>query len=308
MARSNFSIYAALTSNIVIAVAKFIAGGFTRSVAMISEAVHSLIDCINELLLLFGIYRSKKEKDKEHPFGYGRELYFWSFIVAILIFGLGSGVSIYQGIVRLRNPRLTENMAWNYIVLGFSLLCEGISFLIALKNFNKGRGDQSLWEAIRDSKDPSSFMVLLEDGGAVIGVLIVALSLFLEQLTRNPYFDGGASLLVGILLSFISIILARESRSLLMGEGISEKTEKEIVQIVKKNDTVVNVNRFFSRYQSPDEVLVVLVISFRDHLTIGDINEAISKIKQSIRKRFKKIDSIIIQPEAEMKKADTFSG
>ncbi len=308
MARSNFSIYAALASNIVIAVAKFIAGGFTRSAAMISEAVHSLVDCINELLLLLGIYLSNKEKDKEHPFGYGRELYFWSFIVAILIFGLGSGVSIYQGIVKLKNPRLTENLQWNFIVLAFSLLCEGISFFIALKNFNKSRGSQSLWEAIRDSKDPSSFMVLLEDGGAVIGVLIVALSLFLEQQTRNPYFDGAASLVVGLLLSFISIILARESRSLLMGEGISEKTEREIVQIVKKNDTVINVERFFSRYQSPDEVLVVLIISFKEHLNISDINEAISKIKQSIRMRFKKIDSIIIQPETEMKKADTFSG
>jgi len=308
MARSNVSIYAALASNVAIAIAKFIAGSFTRSSAMISEAVHSLVDCINELLLLLGIYRSNKERDKKHPFGYGRELYFWSFIVAILIFGLGSGVSIYQGISKLKNPVPTTNLKWNYFVLAFALICEGISFWIALKNFNKTRGDQSLWDAIINSKDPSAFMVLLEDGGAVIGIMIVAICLTLERIFKNPYIDSIASLLVGLLLCFISIILARESRSLLMGEGISQKTEKSIVQIVKSNSTVIDVKRFFSLYESPDEVLIVLVISFRENLNTNDISEAIVSIKGEIRKQFPKINFILIQPVADGLQPDNFSG
>lgn len=275
---------------------------------MISEAVHSLVDCINELLLLLGIYRSNKERDKKHPFGYGRELYFWSFIVAILIFGLGSGVSIYQGISKLKNPVPTTNLKWNYFVLAFALICEGISFWIALKNFNKTRGDQSLWDAIINSKDPSAFMVLLEDGGAVIGIMIVAICLTLERIFKNPYIDSIASLLVGLLLCFISIILARESRSLLMGEGISQKTEKSIVQIVKSNSTVIDVKRFFSLYESPDEVLIVLVISFRENLNTNDISEAIVSIKGEIRKQFPKINFILIQPVADGLQPDNFSG
>jgi len=302
------SIYAALASNVAIAIAKFIAGSFTKSSAMISEAVHSLVDCINELLLLLGIYRSNKERDKKHPFGYGRELYFWSFIVAILIFGLGSGVSIYQGISKFKNPSPTTNLKWNYFVLAFAFVCEGISFWIALKNFNKTRRDQTLWEAIINSKDPTSFMVLLEDGGAVIGIIIVAICLSLERIFNNPYIDSVASLLVGLLLFLISLVLARESRSLLMGEGISPKTEKSIVQIVKGNSAVIDVKRFFSMYQSPDEVLIVLIVSFKENLNTNEISDAIVSIKDEIRKQFPKINFILIQPVADGLQADNLSG
>jgi cation diffusion facilitator family transporter len=307
MARSNTSIYAALSANIAIAIAKFFAASVSKSASMAAEAIHSLVDCFNELLLLLGIWRSNKKRDKQHPFGYGRELYFWSFIVAILILGLGAGIAFFQGYSHLKNPTVAGNLKWNYIVLGFSMLFDGGSFLIALKAFNKTRGNLSLWEAIRDSKDPSNFMVLLEDGASVIGIIIVFTCLYLGDRLQNPYLDGIGSLCIGLLLAFISIILARESRSLLMGEGISPQTEKEIIDIVKKDETVNDFHRIFSIYQSPDEVLIVLIISFRDHLDTDDINTGIERIKTSITNRFSKINFIIIQPQAEEKIDDGFA-
>src|SRR6266700_730517 len=173
MARSNVSIYSALCANIVIAITKFIAGSISGSAAMISEGVHSIVDSVNELLLLYGIYSSNKEKDHLHPFGYGRELYFWSFIVSILIFAFGAGISFFQGYLHLKTPAAPHSLTSNYIVLAVSLLFEGASFLIALRAFKKTKGEGSLWTAVRTSKDPTTFVVLFEDGAAVLGVLFV---------------------------------------------------------------------------------------------------------------------------------------
>jgi len=231
MARSNLSIYSALASNVAIAAVKFIAGGASGSSAMIAEGVHSLVDTVNELLLLYGIYSSNKERDKHHPFGYGRELYFWSFIVAILIFALGAGVSFYEGYIHIKEPAISGNMHWNYIVLGCSMVFEGTSFVIALRQFRKTQGDESLWSAIVKSKDPPDFMVLFEDGAALLGLLVVLVCLVVGHVTGNPYLDGVASLLVGVILTAASALLARESRSLLIGEGISQKTEKAIIDM-----------------------------------------------------------------------------
>jgi cation diffusion facilitator family transporter len=307
MARSNRSIYAALVANIGIAITKFIAGYLSGSAAMISEAIHSTVDCSNELLLLLGLHRSRKKRDKKHPFGHGRELYFWSFIIGILIFGLGAGLSFYQGLVGLSKPRLTTNLQLNVIVLGIALLFEGSSFIIALKGFNKLRGDQSFWEAIKSSKDPASFLVLLEDFAAVIGIFIVGACFLLEWLFRNPYLDSVASLLIGCLLTFISIILVRESRSLLLGEGISAETEQRIRDIVKDDPEAQKVVNLFSIYQSPEEVLVVLIIAFREGNPAANINESIGRIKKKIREQFSKISYIVIQPLAADSKADGFT-
>jgi cation diffusion facilitator family transporter len=284
-------------ANIAIGILKFIAGAVSKSSAMISEGVHSLVDCVNELLLLYGIHRSNRRKDKSHPFGYGRELYFWSFIVAILIFGLGAGVSFYQGYVHLKNPGLTGHRGLNYGVLAASFLLDGISFLVALREFNKTRGDEPLWTAVKRSKDPGRFMVLFEDGAALLGVLTVTLCLAIEQLTGNPYLDGLASILVGLILTMSSALLARESRSLMMGEGISGETEQKITAIIKGDDAVNKVKMFFSLYESPDEVLIVVVIGFKPELTANKLNESIARIKEKIRKEFPKINYIIIQPE-----------
>ncbi len=296
MARSNISIYSALVANIAIAIAKFVAGGITRSSAMIAEGVHSLVDTVNELLLLYGIYRSNKERDEFHPFGYGRELYFWSFIVAILIFALGAGVSFFQGYIHLKTPAISGPLTWNYAVLGFSFLSEGSSLVIAYREFKKTTGDQTLWAAIKTSKDPTDFMVLFEDGAAVLGILVVAVLLFIGQRTNNPYLDGVASLLVGCILTVASALLARESRSLLIGEGISQQTEEEIKKMVK-DSCGATVKRIFSLYQSPDEVLLVLIIHFPPELTTEKLSEKMGEIKDRIKKKYSKISYILIQPE-----------
>jgi cation diffusion facilitator family transporter len=303
MARSNKSIFIALAANVAIGVTKFIAGSVTGSGAMISEGVHSVVDSVNELLLLYGIYRSNRKRDKQHPFGYGRDLYFWSFIVAILIFALGAGVSFYQGIMHLKSPRLTDHLGWNYGVLALSFLFDGSSFWVALKGFNKTRNSgpirrkESLWAAIVRSKDPASFMVLFEDGAAMLGVSVVALCLAIEGWTKNPYMDGIASIGVGLILTIASAFLARESRSLLMGEGISEETEQQIISIIKEDSAVIKVKRIFSMYESPDEVLLVALISFDPQITTETLTEKIDAIKQRIRKRYPKLNYIIIQPE-----------
>jgi len=297
MASSNVAIYSALVANVAIAVAKFVAGGVSRSSAMIAEGVHSLVDSVNELLLLYGIARSDKERDERHPFGYGRELYFWSFIVAILIFALGAGVSFYQGIVHLRRPAVPEHLGWNYAVLAFSLVSEGVSFIITYRQFRKTMGDRSWWEAIRMSKDPTDFMVLFEDGAAVLGIVIVFVLLWVGERTKNPYLDGVASLLVGCLLTFASAVLARESRSLLIGEGISEKTDREIRGLVEDGSDGTKVSRLFSLYQAPDEVLLVLIVDFPTGLKTEEISDRIASVRDRIKSKFPKIAYVVIQPE-----------
>jgi len=299
MKRSKISIYAALAANIAIATVKFIAGGVSGSAAMLAEGVHSLVDSVNELLLLYGIYSSNKERDKHHPFGYGRELYFWSFIVSILIFALGAGVSFYQGYVHLRRPAMTEPLYWNYVVLVFALVFEGASFIIAFRQFKRTevKGAVSLWDAVVRSKDPASFMVLFEDGAAVIGVATVLICLIAGHITGNPYLDGVASLLVGVILTAVSALLARESRSLIIGEGISSETEKAIVALVKDDHSVTSTPRIFSIYQSPEEVLLLILLSFKPDLTVDELNDKINAIKQRVKQRYPKIAYIIVQPD-----------
>jgi cation diffusion facilitator family transporter len=297
MARGNITIYTALGANIAIAAVKFIVARITHSSAMRAEAVHSGVDSLNELVLLYGIYSSNKRRDSDHPFGYGRELYFWSFIVAILVFAFGAGVAFYQGYLHLRAPAITDKLRWTYIVLALSLAFEGTSFIIALKRFRK-RTSLPLWPAIRTSKDPSDFAVLLEDGGAVLGILVVFILLFIGQQTGNRYLDGLASLLVGLILTLSSALLARESRSLLIGEGISQRTQEEIEKIIKGDPACIAVHRVFSLYQSPDDVLLVLVLAFRPDLTVEKMNERIVALRETIKGKYPRISYVVVQPES----------
>ncbi len=292
------SIYSALAANLIIALTKFIAGGFTNSSSMISEGIHSLVDTINQVLLLYGLKRSRKPADIHRPFGYGKELYFWSFIVSILIFGLGGGVSIYQGILHIHHAEEMGNPMWNYIVLGASICIEGTSLVIAFKEFNVIRGSLSIWDAIVKSKDPSTFLVLFEDGAAVLGLLIVLVLMVISHTFNLPYLDGVASVLVGLLLVGVSFILARESRSLLMGEGIAPETQKRIVELAEKDEAVIKVKNVLSTYQSPEEVMLMLIISFKPDLDTKDITNAIERIRNQIRTEFKLVQFVIIQPQA----------
>lgn len=302
MASSNKSIYAALAANLLIALTKFAAGFFSNSAAMVAEGVHSVVDTANQVLLLFGLHQSRKKPDAKHPFGYGKELYFYSFIVSILIFGLGGGVSIYQGIAHIITPEVPGNPTWNYAVLGMSVIFEGSSLLIAAKEFNKLRGELSWWQAIVKSKDPSTFLVLFEDSAAVIGLVIVAVCMFIGHTYHINYLDGLASLLVGLVLIFVSIILARESRSLLMGEGIGATTKKHIIEIVEQDDDVLKLMHLMSTYQSPTEVLLMLIISFKSDLDTAGINNAIIRIRNRVKDEYGLIHFVIIQPDTFMEK------
>jgi cation diffusion facilitator family transporter len=302
MASSNKSIYAALAANLLIALTKFMAGFFSNSAAMVAEGVHSVVDTANQVLLLFGLHQSRKKPDAKHPFGYGKELYFYSFIVSILIFGLGGGVSIYQGIAHIITPEVPGNPTWNYAVLGMSVIFEGSSLLIAAKEFNKLRGELSWWQAIVKSKDPSTFLVLFEDSAAVIGLVIVAVCMFIGHTYHINYLDGLASLLVGLVLIFVSIILARESRSLLMGEGIGASTKKHIIEIVEQDRDVLKLMHLMSTYQSPTEVLLMLIISFKSNLDTAGINNAIIRIRNRVKDEYSLIHFVIIQPDTFMEK------
>ena len=297
MASSKTSIYGALIANLLIAITKFIAGAIGKSGSMISEAIHSLVDTVNEVLLLLGLHRSKKEPDALHPFGYGKELYFWSFIVSILIFGLGGGISIYQGIVHIREPEPLGDPTMSYWVLGLSILFEGISLVIAIKHFKEVRGKTPFWEAVVKSKDPSNFLVLFEDSAAVMGLVIVGICLYLNNRYQMPVLDGVASILVGLILVAVSAILARESRSLLMGEGISPETKQHICEMVQKDKSVVKVLHIMSTYQSPEEILLMLIIQFKDDLDTVEINNAIDGIRETVKARYKLMKYIIIQPD-----------
>jgi cation diffusion facilitator family transporter len=297
MASSKTSIYGALIANLLIAITKFIAGIVGRSGSMISEAIHSLVDTVNEVLLLLGLHRAKKEPDALHPFGYGKELYFWSFIVSILIFGLGGGISIYQGIMHIREPEPLGDPTMSYWVLGLSILFEGISLIIAVKHFRAVRGKTPFWEAVVKSKDPSNFLVLFEDSAAVAGLIIVGICLYLNSRYQMPVLDGVASILVGLILVGVSTILARESRSLLMGEGISPETKQSICEMVQKDKSVVKVLHIMSTYQSPDEILLMLIIQFKDDLDTVEINDAIDGIRARVKAKYKLMRYIIVQPD-----------
>ena len=297
MTRNNKSIYSALTANILIAVMKFVAGGISNSSSMISEGIHSLVDTINQILLLYGQKRSQKPADSARPFGYGKELYFYSFIVSILIFGLGGGISIYQGIHHIIEPEVLGDPTWNYVVIGFSILLEGWSFIVAVKEFDKVRNGVTWWKAIIGSKDPSNFLVLFEDGAAVLGLLIVLVFLLIGHHFNIHYLDGVASVLIGLLLVFVSVILARESRSLLMGEGIAPETQKRIKALAEKDPSVVKVLNILSTYQSPEEVLLMIITVFEPDLDTKDITNSIERIRTAIKQEFKYIKFIIIQPQ-----------
>jgi cation diffusion facilitator family transporter len=294
--KSKAFIYVALGADIAIAIIKFLAAAVTRSSSMVSEGIHSVIDTGNQVLLLIGIKSSQKKPDEDRPFGYGKELYFWSFIVSLLIFTLGGCVALYEGVSRLRNPVPLKDQTWNYIVLAAAFLFNGISGISTLKKFNKDRGDLPFWTAIRESKDPSVFTVLLSDIGDGIGLLIAFAAIFIGNLTGNYYYDGIGSLLIGAVLIGISTILLFESKSLLMGESISKRNIHKIISITESDPSVQKVKKHFSMYMAPEEVVLQLVASFNQDLTTHEITDAIQRIITNIQKRFPRIKQIFIEP------------
>src|SRR5258708_15704542 len=236
---SRTAIFAAIAGNIAIAVTKFIAAAITGSSAMVSEGIHSLVDTGNGALLLLGVRRSRKPPDETHPFGHGKELYFWSLIVAILIFALGGGMSVYEGVTHLQHPHEFRDPTWNYLVLGAAIIFEGISFYFAFKAFQVEKGSRGILETIHNSKDPTTFTILFEDTAALLGLLVALAGIFAGQVLRNPYLDGVASIIIGAILGIVAAFLAYESKSLLICEGVDQQTLASIRRIADADKSVV---------------------------------------------------------------------
>ncbi|ACC81585.1 cation diffusion facilitator family transporter [Nostoc punctiforme] len=268
---SKKTIFAAMGANLAIAITKFIAAAITGSSAMISEGIHSIGDTSDQLLLLLGLSRSQKPADDSHPFGYGQELYFWTLIVAILIFAIGGGMSIYEGITHLINPSPLEDPMWNYIVLGVAIILEGSSWTVALREFLPTKGKQNFWQAIKNSKDPTVFTVLFEDTAAILGLLVALIGIFLGHLFNNVYFDGIASIIIGIILALVAVLLARESKGLLVGESANPQTIANIRSLSKTEPRVQKVIRILTMQLAPQEVLLNLEIQFSNNLTGEEI-------------------------------------
>lgn len=300
---SNIAIYGAIAANSAIAVCKFIAAFFTGSSAMLSEGIHSLVDTGNGILLLFGIHQSQKPPDRNHPFGYGNEIFFWSFIVAILIFALGGGIAIYEGIRHIFHPRALENVHWNYVVLILAMVFEGSALKVALKQFKASRGTKPFFRALRESKDSATIAVVVEDTAALVGLLIALLSVFMGQITGWVYFDGLGSILIGVLLVGVSFFFAIECKALLVGEGLDSANLEKIDQILTNEPRIVDHRRPLSLYFGPNEVLVNLDVQFVDDLTSDQIEETIDRIEARIKTAVARVNRIYIEADTLRKKA-----
>jgi cation diffusion facilitator family transporter len=299
---SKFAIIVALVGNALISVTKFIAAAITGSSAMFSEGIHSVIDTGNQGLLLYGMKQAKKPADENFPFGHGKEIYFWSFIVAILIFAVGAGVSIYEGVHHIINPEPISNPMVNYIVLSLAIIFEGFSFTVALKAFAKVKGKWGYFEAVHRSKDPSLFVVLFEDFAATIGLFVALAGVALSQATGILEFDGIASVIIGLMLAGTAIWLAIETKGLLIGEGAEKETVDYIKQVTIDVPEIEHVNEVLTMHMGPDFILLNLSATFVDTAKADDIEAAIEKLSQQIKAKFPSIKRIFIEAEAKKQK------
>jgi cation diffusion facilitator family transporter len=300
MARSSSKtvIYAALAGNLLVAATKFAASSFTGSSAMLSEAIHSLVDCGNQLLLLLGIRSAARPATREHPFGHGLQIYFWTFVVAVMIFGVGAGVSIVEGIDKVRRPHDIENAWVNYVVLGLALLFEGAVWAVALTAFRESKGPGSWLKAIRQSKDPTIFTVLFEDTAAMLGLLIALAGIYLSQRLAMPVLDGVASLLIGAILACTAAFLAWECQSLLTGEGVAPEVRANIHAIATSEPGVLRPNEILTMHFGPRDVLVALSLDFEDQRSAGEVERAVSNIERRIKAAHPEVTRVFVEAQS----------
>ena len=291
-------IYAALAGNALIAVTKLIAAAITGSSAMLSEGIHSLVDTGNQALLLYGLKRAKRPPDRNFPFGYGKEIYFWSFIVAILIFGLGAGISIYEGILHLLHPEPVKTPYVNYIVIAIAMIFEGFAWYFALKEFTKSKGKWSYVTAVQRAKDPSIFVVLFEDSAALIGLAVAFLGIFLGQITGIVYFDGAASIIIGLILAGTATWLAYETKGLLIGESANESIIKGIRELASAYDVVEHVNEVLTLHMGPDYILVNISLDFVDDATADKVENTIERLDKEIKSSYSLVKRVFVEAEA----------
>lgn len=297
-AESKKAIYAAIAGNLAIAVTKFTAAAFTGSSAMLAEGIHSVVDSGNGGLLLVGIRMSKKPADATHPFGYGKELYFWVLIVAMLIFGVGAGVSIYEGILHLLHPTPLEDPTWNYVVLSLAVIFEGFSLTVAFEAFQAAKGGQSIWQAIRTSKDPTTFTVLFEDAAAMLGLVAAAVGIFLAHQFSNSYLDAAASIIIGLILASVALFIGYESKSLLIGEGVDPHILESLRDLVQSDPGVKAVKRMLTMHFGPHAVLLTMALRFgHDQLRVQEEN-IVARLENNIRAAHPDIKHIFIEVES----------
>ncbi len=294
---SRVAVYAALAGNIAVAITKLFAAAITGSAAMFSEAVHSVVDCGNEALILYGYRRAARRPDLVHPFGFGRELYFWSFIVALMLFALGAGVSIYQGIHHVMNPQPVQYAPISFIVLAISFVFEGASWIVGWRTFAKARGSLGFWAAFRQSKDPPAFMVLFEDTAALIGIFIAAIGIAAAETLGMPVLDGVASILIGIVLAITAVLLAIESKSLLIGERATPALVEAICRIAKEEPGVVHANSALTAQLAPDQAMVALSIDFDPTLFTEQIEACVASIEKKVRTAHPEVVALFVKPQ-----------
>ncbi|GLR47075.1 cation diffusion facilitator family transporter [Sphingomonas astaxanthinifaciens] len=294
---SRTAIIAALIGNLCIAVTKGIAAAISGSSSMLSEAVHSLVDTGNEVLLLYGQHRAKKPADEHHPYGYGRELYFWAFVVALLIFALGAGVSLYEGVIHIMAPEPIQQAWINFTVFGLSFVFESVSWWFGWKSFNQSRGDQAFWAAFRNSKDPASFMVLFEDSAALIGIAIAAGATALSLWLDRPWIDGVGSVLIGLLLAVVAVLLARESKALLIGERAAPELARSIREMANAEGCVTRVIDVTTSQLAPDQVIATVAIDIEDELRVPEVEALICRLEQRLAAKHPELTRIFIRPE-----------
>lgn len=290
-------ILTALAANVGIAIAKFVAAGITGSSAMLTEGVHSLVDSTNHVLLLYGSKRAHKKADGLHPLGYGRELYFWSFVVAILVFALGAGVAIYEGILHILEPVHAGDPKWAYGVLAVAFVLEGWSTWEAMRTFSRENKGKSLWRAIRSSKDAPTIVVLLENTGAILGIIIAALGIAISQWTHNPVWDGVASVLIGLVLAGVAIWLVIEAKGLLIGESADPELNASIKQLAQR-DCIEEVREVVTVHEAPDIVFAGLTIDFKDDASAADIERALVDIERDVHASHPIVKRVFLRPYA----------
>jgi cation diffusion facilitator family transporter len=295
MADSKLAIYGSLAANIGIAVVKFIAASVTGSSAMVSEGIHSAVDSGNSLLLLLGMKRSTRPPDAGHPFGHGKEVYFWSLIVAILVFSLGGGMSFYEGITHLQHPQPLHDPFWNYVVLFASMGFEGASLIYAVKEFNKSRGGDSFFSELHMSKDPGLFAVIYEESAAITGLTIALVGVFLGHYYNNPLFDALASMLIGVVLIIVAITMVRESKGLLVGESASLPIVKGIYDLVNNSAKVKTLYYPLTMHLAPEEILLALDVEFNKDMTVEELFTTVKQLEEQIKQAYPSVKKIYIE-------------
>lgn len=294
---SKFVIFAAIAGNLLIAATKFVAASITGSSAMLSEGVHSLVDTGNGVLLLYGLHRAAQPPDRLHPFGHGRELYFWSFIVALLVFALGAGVALYEGITHLLAPEPIENPLINYVVLGLCMVFEGGSWLVALKEFRRNKGDLGYIQAVRRSKDPSVYTVLFEDSAALLGLIIAFAGISAAQYFEQPWLDGAASIGISLILGATAVFLAHESKGLLLGEPALPDVQSSILAIAQADPAVEKANGVLTVHMGPEQIVAGLSLDFVDHISAAEIESCVERLETKLKAEIPEVTAVFVKPQ-----------